>query len=77
MKNNDKLTHQEVVDTLTFCLRELMANEISHRNMPNLINRGKAAAGLVTALHREEIMESKRQSAQKLLSDSINKTISK
>jgi hypothetical protein len=35
--------------------------------MPNIINRGKAAAQLVTAMHREQIMEARRQSAEQLL----------
>lgn len=57
-----KLSHQEITDSLSTSLRELMAVEVSHRNIPNLINRGKAVAAIVTAHHREEIMEAKRQS---------------
>jgi hypothetical protein len=49
------------MDDLTTCRRDLMNVEISNRNMPNLINRGKAVAALVTAAHREEVMESRRQ----------------
>jgi hypothetical protein len=51
------------------CFRELIQTEVSHRNMPNIINRGKAAAQLVTAMHREQIMESRRMSAEHALSE--------
>ena len=64
---NPNLSHSEIIDGLTYCYRELLANEVSHRNMPNIINRAKAAAAVVTAVHREEIMESKRQGAQSLV----------
>jgi hypothetical protein len=67
MKNSDKLSHQEIMESLSMCFKELIETEISHRNMPNIINRGKAASQLVTAMHREQIMESKRQSAQQII----------
>jgi hypothetical protein len=35
--------------------------------MPNIINRGKAAAAIVTAVHREEVMENKRHQSEMLL----------
>lgn len=60
MKYKEQLSHQEIMDGLTACFRELISTEVSHRNMPNIINRGKAAAAIVTAAHREEIMEAKR-----------------
>lgn len=63
MKNKEQLTHSEIMEGLTMCFRELIETEVHHRNMPNIINRGKAAAALVTAAHREELMESKRLSA--------------
>jgi hypothetical protein len=64
MKNtNQKLSHYEIMDGLTMCFRELIQTEVTHRNMPNIINRGKAAAALVTAAHREELMEQKRMGA--------------
>lgn len=63
MKNTEKLTHGEIMQGLTHCFRELLETEISHRNMPNIINRGKAAAAIVTAAHREELMEMKREGA--------------
>lgn len=63
MKNNDKLSHAEIMHSLTFCFRELIETEITHRNMPNIINRGKAAAAIVTAMHREELMEARRTDA--------------
>lgn len=69
MKNNEQLTHQEIMSALSDCFRELISTEVSHRNMPNIINRGKAAAGLVTAMHREQIMEAKREAAQQLISE--------
>ena len=59
----EKLTHQEIMDGLTMCFRELIETDITHRNMPNIINRGKATAAIVTASHREELMEMKRQGA--------------
>ena len=63
MKNKEQLSHGEIMDGLTMCFRELIETEVSHRNMPNIINRGKAAAALVTAAHREELMEYKRENA--------------
>lgn len=67
MKSQDKLTHLEIMGALSDCFRELISTEISNRNMPNIINRGKAASQLVTAMHREQIMESKRWSAQNII----------
>lgn len=67
MKNNEPLNHDEIIEGLTLCFRELVATEVSHRNMPNIINRGKAVAGIVTAAHREEIMENKRRAAEMAL----------
>lgn len=68
MKNqNELLTHQEIMDGLTTCFRQLIGTEISHRNMPNIINRGKAAAALVTAAHREEVMEGRRLGASSVI----------
>jgi len=64
MKNNTPhLTHSEIMEGLTMCFRQLIETEIHHRNMPNIINRGKAAAGIVTSAHREELMEAKRNGA--------------
>jgi hypothetical protein len=60
---NEKLSHQEIMEGLTMCFRELIQTEVSHRNMPNIINRGKAAAAVVTSCHREELMEAKREGA--------------
>jgi len=59
----EKISHSEIMDGLTMCFRELIQSEVSHRNMPNIINRGKAAAAIVTAAHREELMEMKREGA--------------
>lgn len=67
MKNKESLTHQEVMDALSNCFRELIGTDITHRNMPNIINRGKAASQLVTAMHREQIMEAKRRSTQDIV----------
>jgi hypothetical protein len=77
MKDEKKLTHKEIIDGLTQCFRELIETEVSNRNMPNIINRGKAIAQIVTAVHREEIMESKRDSAKNLISLETNKTVKK
>lgn len=61
MRNkSEKLTHAEVLQILTDNLRDLNDVAISDRNIPNLINRGKASAAIVTAFHREELMEAKR-----------------
>lgn len=57
------MTHPEIMQGLTMCFRELIEAEVTHRNMPNIINRGKAAAAIVTAAHREELMEMKRNGA--------------
>ena len=73
MKNtNTVLSHSEIMDGLTYCYRELLQHEVSHRNMPNIINRGKAAAAIVTSVHHEEIMEARRQSAQKTLNTAVS-----
>ena len=61
MKKTETLTHGEIMQGLTHCFRELLETEVNHRNMPNIINRGKAAAAIVTAAHREELMEMKRE----------------
>lgn len=63
MKTEQQLTHNEIMQGLTMCFRELIQTEVSHRNMPNIINRGKATAAIVTASHREELMEIKRLGA--------------
>lgn len=67
MKPKENLSHQEIMDGLSMCWKELISHEVSHRNMPNIINRGKAAAQIVTAMHREEIMENKRSQAKMLM----------
>jgi hypothetical protein len=62
MRNQtEKLSHAEVLQILTDNLRDLNNVSISDRNIPNLINRGKASAAIVTAFHREELMEAKRE----------------
>lgn len=61
MKNNELLNHREILEGLTMCFRELIATEVTDRKMPTIINRGKAAAAVVTAAHREELMEYKRR----------------
>lgn len=68
---NQILTHSEIMDGLTYCFRELLQHEVSHRNMPNIINRAKAAAAVVTSVHREEIMNSRRESANKTLNSAV------
>jgi hypothetical protein len=77
MKNQEKLNHPEIMDALSGCFRELIATDITHRNMPNIINRGKAAAQLVTAMHREQIMESRRQSTQQAIAEQQQKKLKK
>lgn len=64
------------MDGLTMCYRELIATEVMDRKMPTIINRGKATAAVVTAMHREQIMEQKRAQAEKLLLNS-EKTVTK
>lgn len=63
MNSQEKLTHAEIMTGLSKCFRDLMTTEIKDSNMPNIINRAKAAAGIVTAQHREEMFEAKRQQA--------------
>jgi len=78
MKNKeDQLSHNEIMQGLTNCFRELLETEISHRNMPNIINRGKAAAAIVTAAHREELMEMKREGALIALKSAEKPTLKK
>lgn len=59
------------------CFRELIQTEVSHRNMPNIINRGKAAAAIVTSAHREELMEAKRDGAGLYIKSAENPTLKK
>ncbi len=63
MKSQNNLTHQEIMDGLTYCFRELISTEVTHRSMPNIINRGRAVAAIVTSAHREELMDMKRTNA--------------
>lgn len=63
MNSQDKLTHTEIMHGLSKCFRDLMTTDIKDENIPNVINRAKAAAAIVTAQHREEIFEAKRQQA--------------
>lgn len=77
MKSKDNLTHQEVMNGLTTCFRELISTEVSHRNMPNIINRGRAVAAIVTSAHREELMEMKRQNVNLKLIKAEKPTLDK
>jgi hypothetical protein len=78
MKNqNEKLSHKEIMEGLTMCFRELLSTDVTNRNMPNIINRGKAAAAIVTAAHREELMEYKREGALLSLKGAEAPTIKK
>lgn len=77
MKNTIQfLSHEEIMFGLSKCFRELIKTNVNDRKMPNVINRGKAVAGIVTAAHREEIMESRRRSACREIK-AIEKTIQK
>lgn len=67
MKNSEKLSHQEVMQTLTDSIRDVAALSPGDRNAQFHINKGKAVAQLVTAVHREEIIEIRRQQALGLL----------
>lgn len=69
MRTNEKLSHQEIMSALSDCFRELIQTDVTHRSMPNIINRGKAAAQLVSAMHREQIMEARRLAAQEVIID--------
>ena len=73
----ENLTHKEIMDGLTMCFRELIGTEVHHRNMPNIINRGRAAAAIVTAAHREELMEMKREGAILSLKSAEQPTLKK
>lgn len=78
MSNKEQfLTHGEIMDGLTMCFRELIGAEISNRNMPNYINRGRAAAAIVTASHREELMEAKRHGTILALKSAETPTLNK
>lgn len=45
--------------------------------MPNIINRGRAVAAIVTAAHREELIEMKRQNATLALVKAEKPTLDK
>jgi hypothetical protein len=47
--------------------RELISTEVMDRKMPSIINRAKATAMIVTAMHREQILEEKKLRGQKIL----------
>lgn len=74
---NNNLNHQEIMDGLTQCFRELISTEVTHRNMPTIINRGRAVAAIVTSAHREELMEMKRQNASVKLLKAERPTVAK
>ena len=63
MKNTEVVSHGEIMVSLSDVFRDLISTDINHRHMGLLIGRGKAIAGLVTAMHREELMEMKRNGA--------------
>lgn len=67
MRSKEQLSHQEIMTSLSDCFRELMQTDIMDRKMPNIINRGKSASQIVTAMHREQVMEAKRQASQQLV----------
>jgi len=73
----ENLTHKEIMDGLTMCFRELIGTEVHHRNMPNIINRGRAVAAIITAAHREELMEMKRERSMVSLKLSEQPTLKK
>lgn len=72
MKSKEKFTHEEIMVALHGCLRELINTDIAHRNMPNIINRGKATSQVVNSIHREEIMELKRIELSQRIIDQQN-----
>lgn len=45
--------------------------------MPQIVNRGRAVAAIVTSAHREELMEMKRQNAQVKLLQAERPTMAK
>ena len=73
----EKLTHQEIMEGTTMIFRELVGTEVHHRNMPNIINRGRAVAAIVTAAHREELMEMRRERSMVSLKLSEQPTLKK
>jgi hypothetical protein len=77
MKSTGTLTHSEIMEGLAMCYRQLIATEVTSRNMPNIINQGKAAAAVITAHHREELMEAKRQGATIALKSAEQPTLKK
>jgi hypothetical protein len=63
MKKQEPLSKQEIMNGITMAYRELVGTEISHRNMPNIINRGRAVAGLIGAIDRLEKIEARKEKA--------------
>ncbi len=59
MKNN-VVQHAEVMESLSGCFRQLVDTKITDKNIGHIINRGKAAAALVTTMHREILFQVKR-----------------
>lgn len=67
MKNANSLTHQEIMGALSDCFRQLTNTPIAHKDMQKIIGKGKAASQLVTAMHREQILEAKREGTKKVI----------
>jgi len=67
MSYKGQLTHGEKMEAIADCLRDIMALEVTHRNMPTLLNRGKAVSGLIMADIKEQLMEGKRQAVQTIM----------
>lgn len=73
--NSEKLTHSQIISGLTKCFNELIAADISKKETAELINKSKAVAAVVTAYHREEIMDTKRDQVKKLVTSKEDKEL--
>lgn len=62
------MTHQEKMDALNKCLKEIMELPAHHKLMAIAIKRGTAVSSIISASHREELLESRRQAMQKTIS---------
>lgn len=48
---------------LTLCFRELIDTDVRDERMGKIVDRSRAVAAVVTAAHREELMQIKRNNA--------------
>lgn len=74
-----KLTHEEKMNALASCLRDIMKTNIASDNLPIYIKKGTAVASLISADQREQILEERKLKARYALNATVveNKKLNK